>query len=56
MNGSFGALPYDTYTIEEMACETNKGYTLQKFQFTVNEKSQNGKIDLETITDDIPEI
>ena len=56
MNGNYGALPYDTYTIEEMACETNKGYTLQKFQFTVNEKSQNGKIDLETITDDIPEI
>ena len=56
MNGNYGALPYDTYTIEEMPCETNKGYTLQKFQFTVNEKSQNGKIDLETITDDIPEI
>lgn len=56
MNGKFGALPYDTYIIEELPCEKNEGYTLQKFQFTVDEKSQNGSVDLETITDDIPEI
>ena len=56
MNNSLGALPYDSYIIEELPCETNEGYTLQKFFFTVDEKSQNGFVDLETITDDIPEI
>lgn len=56
MNSSFGALPYDSYIIEELPCEKNEGYTLQKFFFTVDEKSQNGFVDLETITDDIPEI
>ena len=56
MNGSYGALPYDSYIIEELPCEKNEGYTLQKFYFTVDEKSQNGFVDLETITDDIPEI
>lgn len=48
-----GALPYDTYTIEEMRCESNKGYVLQKFSFTVDEKSRTGTVDLETITDDL---
>ncbi|MGI6737019.1 MAG: VaFE repeat-containing surface-anchored protein [Anaerovoracaceae bacterium] len=48
-----GALPYDTYTIEEMRCENNKGYVLQKFSFTVDEKSRDGLVDLETITDDL---
>ena len=56
MNSNFGALPYDSYIIEELPCEKNEGYTLQKFFFTVDEKSQNGFVDLETITDDIPEI
>ena len=56
MNSNFGALPYDSYIIEELPCEKNEGYTLQKFFFTVDEKSQNGSVDLETITDDIPEI
>ena len=56
MNNNFGALPYDSYVIEEMSCEQNNGYTLQKFFFTVDEKSQNGFVDLETITDDVPEI
>ena len=56
MNSDFGALPYDSYIIEELPCEKNEGYTLQKFFFTVDEKSQNGFVDLETITDDIPEI
>ena len=51
-----GALPYDTYLIEEMGCEQNEGYTLQKFMFTVDEKSLKGEVDLETITNDIPEI
>ena len=48
-----GALPYDTYTIEEMRCENNKGYVLQKFSFTVDEKSRDGLVDLETITNDL---
>lgn len=56
MDGSIGALPYDTYIIEELPCEKNAGYTLQKFRFTVDAKTRNGSVDLETITDDIPEI
>ena len=56
MNSAFGALPYDSYILEEMPCEHNEGYILQKFYFTVDQKSQNGFVDLETITDDVPEI
>ena len=56
MNSKFGALPYDSYILEEMPCEHNEGYILQKFFFTVDQKSQNGFVDLETITDDVPEI
>ena len=56
MNSKFGALPYDSYILEEMPCEHNEGYILQKFYFTVDQKSQNGFVDLETITDDVPEI
>ena len=56
MNSSFGALPYDSYILEEMPCEANEGYSLQRFYFTVDQKSQNGFVDLETITDDVPEI
>lgn len=56
MDEDAGALPYDSYIIEEMPCEGNEGYTMQKFFFTVDEKSRNGLVDLETITNDIPEI
>ena len=56
MNSKFGALPYDSYILEEMPCEHNEGYILQKFYFTVDQKTQNGFVDLETITDDVPEI
>ena len=56
MNSKFGALPYDSYIIEEIATDENAGYTMQKFFFTVDAKSQNGLVDLETITNDIPEI
>ena len=56
MNSKFGALPFDSYILEEMPCEHNEGYILQKFYFTVDQKSQNGFVDLETITDDVPEI
>ncbi len=47
-----GALPYDTYRIEEMRCEGNEGCALQKFIFTVDERSLSGTVDLATITDD----
>ena len=56
MDSRFGALPFDSYILEEMPCEHNEGYILQKFYFTVDQKSQNGFVDLETITDDVPEI
>ena len=55
-NDKFGALPYDSYVIEEIPFDGNEGYSMQKFFFTVDEKSQNGFVDLETITDDVPEI
>ena len=56
MDSRFGALPFDSYILEEMPCEHNEGYILQRFYFTVDQKSQNGFVDLETITDDVPEI
>jgi hypothetical protein len=56
MNSNFGALPYDSYILEEVPCEHNEGYILQRFYFTVDQKSQNGFVDLETITDDVPQI
>ena len=49
MNSKFGALPYDSYILEEMPCEHNEGYILQKFYFTVDQKSQNGSVDLEDL-------
>jgi hypothetical protein len=39
-----------------MKRKQNEGFTLQKFSFTVDDKTQTGQIDLETITDDAPEI
>ena len=56
MKSEWGALPYDSYILEEMPCEHNEGYILQKFWFTVDQKTQTGFVDLETITDDVPEI
>ena len=55
-DAKLGALPYDSYVLEEMSCEKNEGHILQRFYFTVDEKSINGVVDLETITDDVPEI
>ena len=56
MDPSVGALPYDSYIIEEIPFDGNEGYTMQKFFFTVDAKTRTGLVDLETITDDIPEI
>lgn len=50
-NNEKGALPYDTYTIEEQPCEANKGHKLIKFDVVV--KRDNVTINLGTLTDDL---
>lgn len=48
---SKGALPYDTYIIEELRCESNKGFTLiPPFEIVVSRN--NHVIDLGTLTDE----
>ena len=49
-----GALPYDTYVIEEQRCEANEGMNLLKIEVTVYRDSV--MIDLGTLTDDRIEI
>lgn len=44
-NDSLGALPYDTYTIEELPCEANKNYTLVKIE-GISVKKENTAIEL----------
>ena len=47
---SKGALPYDTYIIEEMRCDSNKGFELiPPFEIVVSRN--NLVIDLGTLTD-----
>lgn len=47
VNDKYGALPYDTYTLEELKCEANEDKALYKGTFTV---SRDGfQIDLGTI-------
>ena len=55
---SAGALPYGEYIIEELRCERNRDHKLQKFDFSVKEKSRHAVVDLGTVTDDekVPEI
>ena len=49
-----GALPYDTYTIEELRCESNQEYDLiPPFEVTV--KKDHVTVNLGTMTDDKPE-
>ena len=51
---SKGALPYDTYIIEELRCESNKGFQLiPPFEIIVSRN--NLVIDLGTLTDDYEE-
>lgn len=51
---SLGALPYDTYTVTELACESNQGYQLiPPFEVTVYRDQQ--AINLGTLTDESPE-
>ena len=48
---SKGALPYDTYIIEELRCESNKGFELiPPFEIVVSRN--NRVIDLGTLTDE----
>ncbi|BDF35851.1 hypothetical protein CE91St62_39130 [Lachnospiraceae bacterium] len=49
-NDEKGALIYDTYTIEELRCDTNKGMNLLKFEVEVYK--DNTKIDVGTLTND----
>jgi len=50
LNDDLGALPYDTYIIEELCCEANKDYELLTFEVSVYR--HNTVIDLGTLTDD----
>lgn len=57
LNDDLGALLYDTYLIEELPCEANKGYELLSFEVSVYR--HNTVIDLGTLTNDhivVPEI
>ncbi len=53
-NDSKGALPYDTYTVEEQRCKANESMDLLKFEVTVYKDSVS--VDLGTLTDDKIEI
>lgn len=55
-NDSLGALPYGSYTVEELRCEANEGFVLWSDSFEVRRDSSdtNYDIDLGTV-DDEPE-
>ena len=36
-----GALPYDTYTLEELSCDKNQGMVLATFDFTISRDAYN---------------
>ena len=49
-----GALPYDSYTLEELPCDANTGYQLIKKDFTVsrdNSFNADNTVNLGTLTD-----
>lgn len=46
-----GALPYDTYIVEEQRCDSNKGYNLLNVEISVYKN--NNTLDMGTLTDDI---
>ena len=53
-DNKLGALPFDTYSVEELRCTTNEGYALVNTTVTV---SRNGaSIDFGTLDDPEPEI
>ena len=52
-----GALPYDSYTLEELPCASNEGYHLIKKDFTVsrdNTFNADNTVNLGTLTDQKP--
>lgn len=44
-SSSKGALPYDTYLVEEQPCEKNKGYILDSFEVTISKEGSVVKAD-----------
>lgn len=48
-----GALPFDTYTVEELRCESNQSYELVP-PFTVTVSKDKTTVDLGTVTNDRP--
>lgn len=46
-DNNLGALPYDTYTVEELPCETNASYELVTFEVTISR--DNVVLDLGTV-------
>lgn len=47
---SLGALPYDTYDVEEQACKENEGLVLAKFTVTISRNKTT--LDVGTVDDD----
>lgn len=52
VNDALGALPFDSYTVEELACEANEELTLVTFTVTISRNAV--ALDLGTIDDDAP--
>jgi LPXTG-motif cell wall-anchored protein len=53
VNDKLAALPYDTYTLEELPCAANQGMTLiEPFEVTIIR--DNYTVDLGTLTDEAP--
>lgn len=53
-DGDRGALPFDTYTIEELRCEANEGYELiPPFDIVIDKENQT--VDLGVMTNERPE-
>lgn len=44
-SSSKGALPYDTYLVEEQPCEKNQGYILDSFEVTISKEGSVVKAD-----------
>lgn len=49
-----GALPYDTYTLEELECDNNKGMVMVTKEFTINR--QNYVFDMRDIVNDVEKL
>lgn len=52
---ALGALPYDTYTVEELRCAANEGYTLLKLEH-IGVRQNATTVDLGTMLDTSPAI